>query len=441
MKNRFTLTIILLIALFVVSINYYTRNPQTHNPQNNQTDDETSIKIAVTYEKLTENIELFPHPIPEEKITSLVELAEKEINQYCTDNQIDTRFTFIPTPIIHKGGTSPGENPPGLDEMIQLNQSGINLIVGHDYSQANHYCLQYANEHQMLLLSPSGTGLGLSKPNDYLYKLMPNEYEDPEVYEKVYAQMIKELGYKAFITINTGRRSFYPNLIEETGNALNYSYRTTLVEYDINSDDFEPYLEKAADYLLDTIELYGVENICVLIEPFWIDDDVFLDVAIRYPILCNVTWFDYVGLSEEWIVENALDQRLAKYGFTRLIMYPADTDRTEEFYQIYIEEVGELPTPSRVYDEFARYDACWLMALSVLQANSSNPEAVKAVLPMICSSYEGVLGNCTLNEYGDRVSTDYRVFTWENDGGEVFFKDIGYYNSTKNSFIYYPEDK
>jgi len=439
-KNRYKISGILLIILAFAAIYYYPQNPQTHNPENNQADDETSVKIAVTYEKLAENVGLFPHPISEEKITALVAMAENDINQYCIDNQIETRFRYIPTPVIHKGGTQQGENPPGLDEMIQLNQSGINLIVGHDYSLANHYSLEYANDHQMLLLSPSGVGLGLSKPDDYMYKLMPNEYEDPEVYEKVYAQMIKELGYKAFITINTGRRSFYPNLVEETAKALNYSYRTTLVEYDINSDDFEPYLERTAGYLNDTIEVYGVENVCVLVEPLWIDDDVFLDVAEKYPILSSVTWFDYVGLSEEWVVEHGLDEILADYGFTRLVMCPAETARADVFYQQYIEEVGELPTPSRLYDEVARYDACWLMALSVLQANSSNPEAVKAVLPMICSSYEGVLGDCSLNEYGDRVSTDYRVFTWETDDGEAFFKDIGYYNSTKKTFTYYPEN-
>lgn len=434
MKNRFKISGILLLILVFVAIYYYPRNPQTHNPENNQADDETSVKIAVTYEKLAENVGLYPHPVSMEKINALITMAEDDINQYCLDNQIETRFSFIPTPVIHKGGTSSGENPPGLDEMIQLNQSGINLIVGHDYSLANHYSLEYANEHKMLLLSPSGVGLGLSKPDDYLYKLMPNEYEDPEVYEKVYAQMIKELGYKAFITINTGRRSFYPNLVEETAKALNYSYRTNLVEYDINSDDFDPYLKKAADYLNDTIRVYGVENVCVLVEPLWIDVDVFLDDADKYPILSSVTWFDYIGLSEEWVVENGLDQRLAEYGFTRLIMYPAETARADMFYQRYHEEVGELPTPSRVYDEAARYDACWLMALSVFQANSSEPEDVIAVLPNVCESYEGVLGNCTLNEYGDRVSTDYRVYTWENDDGEALFKYVGYYNSTKNSF-------
>ncbi len=437
MKNKYSIAFGLLIILLFVTINYYPRNTQPNNPENNQLKDENTVKIAVTYMKLSENVGRWPHPVSEEKIKALVTMAEDDINQYCIDNQIETRFNYIPNPVIHKGGTPQGENPPGLDEMIQLNQSGVNLIVGHDYSLANRYSLDYANEHKMLLLSPSGVGLGLSKPEDYLYKLSPNDYEDPEVYEKVYAQMIKELEYKAFITINTGRRSFYPNVIEETAKALNYSYRTTLVEYDINSDAFEPYLEKAADYMNDTIMVYGIENVCILVEPLWIDD-VFLDVADRYPILSNVTWFDYVGLPEEVVTENDLEQRLAKYGFTRLIMYPADTARADVFYQRYVKDVGELPTPSRVYDEAARYDACWLMALSVLQANSSDPIEVKAVLPSVCESYKGILGNCTLNEYGDRVSTDYNVFTWKIDGEEAYFKESGYYNSTNDSFIFYP---
>lgn len=429
MKTKFSIPITLLIIILVITINYYS-GLKPNNTENIQLDDENTVNVAVAYEKLAENVGLFPHTVSEEKIISLVELAEKEINQYCLDNQIETRFSFIPTPVIHKGGTSQGENPPGLDEMIQLNQSGINLIVGHDYSLANHYSLEYANEHKMLLLSPSGVGLGLSKPDDYLYKLSPNDYEDPEVYEKVYAQMIKALGYKAFITINTGRRSFYPNLVEETAKALNYSYRATLVEYDINADDLDLYLERAAGYLQDTIEVYGVENVCVLIEPLWIDDDAFLDSADKYPILSSVTWFDYIGLSEEWVVENGLYEILSDYGFTRLIMYPADTDRADVFYQKYVIEVGELPTPSRVYDEAARYDACWLMALSVLQANSSDPEDVIVVLPSVCESYEGVLGNCTLNEYGDRVSTDYKIYKWTEAGFEI----QGSYSASKRGF-------
>ena len=129
MKSKYTITLTLLIILLALTIYYYPKNSQTNNPENNQINDDSSVKIAVTYEKLAENVVLFPHPVTEEKITALVTMVEDDINQYCIGNQIKTRFNFIPTPIIHKGGTQQGENPPGLDEMIQLNQNGINLIV------------------------------------------------------------------------------------------------------------------------------------------------------------------------------------------------------------------------------------------------------------------------------------------------------------------------
>lgn len=175
---------------------------------------------------------------------------------------------------------------------------------------------------------------------------------------------------------------------------------------------------------------------CIIIEPCSYGLEKILDQADNYPVLGSVEWIDYGGMPEEWVTEKDLEKRLAKYGFTRLIPYPADTAKADEFHQRYVEDVGELPTPSKVYGEAARYDACWIMALSVLQANSSSPEAVKTVLPGVCESYYGILGLCSLNENGDRVSSDYRVFTWITDGEEAYFNDSGYYNSTSNSFIY-----
>jgi len=325
--------------------------------------------------------------------------------------------------------------------MIQLNQSGIDLIVGHDYSLANVYSLNYANENNMLLLSPSGIGIGLSKPDDYLYKLMPNEYEDPEVYAKVLAMFLKSKGYEAFVVIGSGEHLFMREWFDVIGEKLSYPYRINEVVLDANAEDYGPYFEQAAGVLNMTIKQYGADKVCVFMEP-WLSNELrkILDQANNYQVLASVEWIDYGGMPEDWVIENGFEQRLAEYGFTRLVACPADTDRADVFYQRYLDEVGELPTPSEVYGEAARYDACWLMALSVLQANSSNPETVKAVLPIVCSSYEGVLGDCSLNEYGDRVSTDYKVFQWTKSE-DAFFNDIGYYNSTDHSFIYYSEDK
>ena len=106
---------------------------------------ENVVNIAVTYQKLTETVQIWPHPIKEEYIKALVNLTETEINQYCNENQYETRFRLIPTPIIYKGGGKKGDLPPGLEETMQLNENGINLIVGHDFS-LNRYSYEYAND-------------------------------------------------------------------------------------------------------------------------------------------------------------------------------------------------------------------------------------------------------------------------------------------------------
>ena len=431
MNNRHRLSIIILIVVGFAFIILAQENNQTPELEEIISPEENTVNIAVTYEKLAENVGLWPHPVSDEKIIALVNFTEAQINQYCKENQIDIKFQFIPTPVLHKGGTQAGENPPGLDETIELNAAGINLIVGHDYSLANVYSLDYANENDMLLLSPQGVGIRLSIADDNLFKLSPNDYDDPEVYDRVYAQMIKELGYQAFISINTGTHCFNRNLLDETAKAISYAYEKTQIEFDINADDFTPYLDRAAENLQTAIDTYGVDRVCVLMEHMWIDKlKPFLDLMDNHSVFQQVTWFDFVGLSEEIFIEEGLEPRLAKYGFISIRKAPVISEKSNEFLTWYEEEIGELPTPSKRYGEAARYDAMWIMAQAVIEANSTNTEDVKKAIPRVCHEYFGVIGNCTLNSLGDRVSADYDVYRW----GETQFENIGHYDSENHRF-------
>ncbi|MBN2334608.1 ABC transporter substrate-binding protein [Candidatus Bathyarchaeota archaeon] len=396
-----------------------------------------SVRIAVTYEMLGETVQIWPHPVSEEKVLALINMTEAEINSYCEENQSEYRFRLVPTPVLNKGGTSGDELPPGLEETMQLDEDGVSLVVGHDFSRANRYSLEYADEHGMLLLSPSGVGLGQSLPGDCLHKLMPNIYEDPEVYERVFADMIRSMGYEAFVTIGSGGHVFMRSLLDETGEALSYPYRETEVVMDINADDLGPYLRQAAEYVNETAALYGVENMCVLVEPLGVDKlTEILTNADSHSVLSKVKWFDYGGIPEEGITEENLGARLARYGFTQMVMCPTDSPRSEEFYRKYVDHVGAIPTPNKVYGEAARYDAAWLMALAVIETGSAEPQEVKEALPTVCERYQGVLGDCSLNEYGDRAKTDYRIYEWILVDGEARFDAVGYYDSSTGSFTF-----
>ena len=430
MNNRHRISTIILIIIGLSIIILAQDKGQTPVQEEIPPIEEDTVKIAVTYEKLAENVQLWPHPVTGEKVTALVNFTEAEINQYCMDNQIDFNFQFIPTPVIRKGGTQAGENPPGLDETIELDEAGINLIVGHDYSLANRYSLDYANEHDMLLLSPQGVGVRLSIPDDNLFKLSPDEYEDPDVYDRVFAQMIKELGYLAFISINTGTHCINRNLLDETAQAISYDYEETQVEFDINAEDFTPYLDRAAENLQAAIDTYGVDRVCVLMERLWDERVSFLDLMDDRPVFETVTWFDFDGMSEERIIELGLEPRYAKYGFISIRKAPAVSDKATAFLNSYMENVGELPTPSRRFGEAARYDAMWIMAKAVIEANSTSTEDVKKAIPQVCREYLGVIGNCTLNSLGDRISADYDVYRWRANQ----FENIGHYDADNQRF-------
>jgi ABC-type branched-subunit amino acid transport system substrate-binding protein len=281
----------------------------------------------------------------------------------------------------------------------------------------------------MLLFSPQGVGIGLSIPDDNLFKLTPNYYENPDVYNQVFARMIKELGYKAFITINIEAYSIIRNVLEITATALNYSYRSTLVEMDINLNDIEPYIDRAEEYLIDAIDQYGVDKVCVLVVPLWSDDSDFLNIVDSHPVFSDVTWFDIVGISEELVFEEGFARRLDKYGFIQLIMSTSESKIADDFWRNYLDNIGPLPTPAKRYGEASRYDAMWIMAHAVIQVNSSSTDNVKKILPRVCNEYQGVIGNCTLDEKGDRISTDFDIYRWITQDEKPEFKKIGHYDS------------
>jgi hypothetical protein len=65
-----------------------------------------------------------------------------------------------------------------------LKEAGIDHIVGHDFSVAYAKSFDYVNENDMLMLSPTMSGFGMSLPGDNMFSLKPHIGYD------VYAKML-----------------------------------------------------------------------------------------------------------------------------------------------------------------------------------------------------------------------------------------------------------
>ncbi len=106
------------------------------------------------------------------------------------------------------------------------------------------------------------------------------------------------------------------------------------------------------------------------------------------------------------------------------------------FTERYTENVGPLPTPSRIYDQAARYDAIWVMAKAVLKCGTDNSTAVRERLLEAAEDHMGAIGSCRMEE-GARATADYRVYEWRQTGEDATFVEIGYYDSSTSDFHWY----
>ena len=74
------------------------------------------VKIALTYIQESSDSYSYPSEFDAIVVEKLVETVEKEINTYCEENGVKTRFDFIPYPVVYRRQ----HEHPGLPEVRQM---------------------------------------------------------------------------------------------------------------------------------------------------------------------------------------------------------------------------------------------------------------------------------------------------------------------------------
>jgi ABC-type branched-subunit amino acid transport system substrate-binding protein len=386
------------------------------------------VKIALTYIQESSDFYSYPSDFDAIVVEKLVEMVEREINTYCEENGIKTRFDFIPYPVEYLRQDA----EPGLPEAQLIKSEGINLMIGHDYSVQIAGAYDFTRKNNMLMLSTLG-GFFWETTDDHLFTLKA----PPTASTEALVELVKTLGYKAFVVVVTDHyRS--KDTIDEIANTISFDSEGSWVFYDVNAQDLTGTAKTIAMKLSELVALYGRDHVCVLSEPMLYsseDAEIFLGALETYPDLSSVKWFDIQGHSEELFQKYLPLTIVAKYGFIQTVDWPSNTIRLEEFLNEYRDAVAEEPTPSRLYLQAARHDAMWLLALSVLDAGSSKTVDVMVTLPKIGGGFEGVLGNCTFDAYGNRLVSDEAFFGWTNVDGIVRYQRVGLYESSSKRVL------
>ena len=170
--------------------------------------------------------------------------------------------------------------------------------------------------------------------------------------------------------------------------------------------------------------LYGIDKVGVYFVAFDEIVPIFIQ-AQNHPVLSKVKWYGSDGSTlNNKLIRNTEGAAFAvKTGFPTPI-YAVENDNDERLKHVEDQIHEQIERTPRSYASVA-YDALWVAALAENNTKATHDiNYLKSSIVKVADSYNGITGNTTLNQFGDRKYGDYDF--WAVGNGE----------STPDSFIW-----
>lgn len=302
--------------------------------------------------------------------------------------------------------TALGAGGDPLEVLESLASRGIKLIMGPLASSEVRAIKGYADQEQILVISQSSTAPDLSIPDDYIYRFCPSDElgQGPAIGRILYSSGIR---YVIPVIRNdawgTGLEAAVKLRFESLGGAFleGILYAESAIEFSLEASDLATKVSAA-------IALYGTDELAILHISFE-EAVAFFTAAIPYDVLDDIRWFGSDGTAQSGAITDdvAVAAFAAAVDYPNTIFAPAKSVKWEMVRQNGETVIGRDPDSY----SYAIYDIVWAYALSILQADSTSPTAVRAAMPGVLENYYGASGAIELDANGDRKAGDY--FIWE----------------------------
>jgi branched-chain amino acid transport system substrate-binding protein len=349
-------------------------------------------------------------------------LAKTDINSYCTENQIPMWFDFILK-------NNKGDIDIALQNLVEFNQAGINLVNGHGWSNQCGYSLQYINENNMILFSHSSTSPSLANP-DNLFRLTTNDFVQGKVLVDLY-----ELHQKKAVII------LYIDDI--WGFRLADVIRTKCNERGIEVLSFTPYNLSNVDWAQTLADMEAI-----LASTTYKMDEIGFEIisfseAVQalqclsegdYPLLRGVDWYgsDGTAMSDD-IANNVFDIASQVKLYSTMVAPIWDDPKFTSFSDRYRSLFNAGPG----FYAAAQYDILRILADYVILEGTTATDAIKPHLETL-TGYNGVSGISTLDENGDRIGANYDIWGYGYDGNNYGSVRFGYYDLATDTITMFP---
>jgi branched-chain amino acid transport system substrate-binding protein len=335
----------------------------------------------------------------------VLETATTDINSYCENLGYDIEFEFIVT-------SAEANADIHLERVQEFYDQGINLLIGGMWSSQAARSLDFVNENEMILFSPSSTLPSLAIPDDNLYRLTSDDLEQSKAIAAILED--REINSIVVLQIELDVINGVYNSVKYTSNERGiHVFPATIYPYgsrDNTGYDFSTYLAEAESTAEDAIT--AGDNVALLIlgfhETAGILNQVY-DNPTLYPSLDSITWYGWQATSNSVIIESEAWDAAAKYELLSTSVAPT---RSAKWYE-FVDELGYDPG----FYQACLYDIAWIYAKAVLEASTTNTVNVESMLYDVTDQYYGVTGWCNLNEAGDRSPLDFDIVGFDSVDG------------------------
>ncbi len=361
-----------------------------------------------------------------------LKIATKDINEYLFKTHSSNGIELI----IEDTQSNPSAS---LEKLKQLAAKGIKIVIGPATSAAVQGIKDYSDKNGIILISPSSTATSLATAGDNLFRFVPDDSHQ--------AQAISRLMWNDGIrlVVPFWRTDIYGNdLVKATKQSVQALGGSVAdgVGYTPNTGDFAASLNrinfivwdqdlKVLDSKVDkAISQYGIDKVGVYFVAFDEIAPIFIQ-AQNHPTLSKVKWYGSDGstLNNKLIKNTEAAAFAVKTNFTTPI-FGVENDNDERLKHVEAQIHEQIERTPRSYASVA-YDTLWVAALAENYTNATpDVNYLKNTLVKIADSYNGITGNTTLNQFGDRKYGDYDFWTVQDSEGthdSFIWKNIGKY--------------
>jgi ABC-type branched-subunit amino acid transport system substrate-binding protein len=330
------------------------------------------------------------------------EIIEPDLNEYASTLGYNLRFEFIVELVKDDWALN--------RRFIELKSEGVNLVIVGNGNLGADVTLSYAANNGMVLVSATSNQTDFAEGQRTilpLFRICPvRGFTGSSLADLMWGYGIKTA---AILQPAESWGDGINNDFEAAWGSLGGVLIDAPVRFETANSDYSNFLQQLDNQVARALQSnngaadrVGVLGLCRSEAP------AIATQAANYPHLFNVTWFGAMYTANNTQLASLAGPQAEQL---KWISLKPETSKSDSYLSLSSRYQALMGQPIDIWSAYL-YDSAFLLASSVVEAQSDDGLKVGGVFQEVCNSTFGVTGWCGLNMNRDRIPPPYEIWTY-----------------------------